>query len=51
MTKQNPDLVEYEQLPESEKQYSQDAAIGMLKAIIALGFAIEREEPEEREGR
>lgn len=51
VTKQNPDLVEYDKLPESEQQYSRDAAIGMLKAIIALGFAIEREQPEERERR
>jgi DNA-binding NtrC family response regulator len=41
--KQNPDLVDYDKLSDSEKQYSRDAAIGMLKAIIALGFAIERE--------
>src|SRR2546426_11146441 len=38
--KEHPDLVPYEELPESEKQYDRSAAMETLKAIIALGFEI-----------
>lgn len=40
--KEHPCLVPYEQLPESEKQYDRNAAIETLKAIIALGYRIEK---------
>lgn len=40
--KEHPCLVPYEQLPESEKEYDRNAAIQTLKAIIALGYRIER---------
>jgi ryanodine receptor 2 len=40
--KKHPCLVSYEELPDSEKQYDRNAAIGTLKAIVALGFRIER---------
>lgn len=40
--KHNPDLVPYADLPESEKEYDRQTAIGILKAIVALGYRIER---------
>lgn len=41
--KKHPDLVAYGDLPESEKHYDRDTAMETLKAIIALGYRIERE--------
>jgi ryanodine receptor 2 len=41
-TKKHPDLVPYAELAESEKDYDRDAALNTLKAIIALGYRIER---------
>ena len=38
--KHNPCLVSYAELPESEKAYDRDTAIGTLKAILKLGFKI-----------
>jgi hypothetical protein len=38
--KTHPCLVPYEKLPEQEKQYDRDTAIGTLKLIIKLGFHI-----------
>lgn len=38
--KHNPCLVPYAELPESEKVYDRDTAIGTLKAILKLGFKI-----------
>ena len=40
--KQNPNLVPYERLPESEKKYDRNIAMETLKAIIALGYRIAR---------
>ena len=40
--KNHPDLVPYERLPESEKEYDRIAAMETLRAIIALGFRIEK---------
>lgn len=40
--KQHPGLVPYEQLPESEKEYDRNSVISTLKAIIALGYKIEK---------
>ena len=40
--KEHPDLVPYEQLSESEKQYDRGTAMETLKAIIALGYRIEQ---------
>jgi len=40
--KQNPCLVPYEELPESEKQYDRLIAMETLKTIVALGFRIEK---------
>jgi RyR domain len=38
----HPCLVPYDQLPESEKQYDRDTALETLRAILALGYRIER---------
>ena len=38
--KKHPDLVPYRDLPETEKEYDRKAAIGTLKAIVALGYQI-----------
>jgi hypothetical protein len=40
--KVNPTLVPYEELPDSEKEYDRQAAMETLKAIIALGYRIEK---------
>jgi hypothetical protein len=42
MAKQHPDLVPYADLPDTEKQYDRATAMETLKAIIALGYRIER---------
>lgn len=42
--KRHPCLVPYEALPESEKEYDRNAAIETLKAILALGYRIEKAE-------
>lgn len=41
-TKQHPDLVPYADLPEGEKEYDRQTAIGLIKAIVALGYRIEK---------
>ena len=40
--KEHPCLVPYEQLPDFEKQYDRNAALETLKAIMALGYRIEK---------
>lgn len=40
--KEHPCLVEYEELPDSERAYDRDTAIGTLKLILKLGFKIEK---------
>jgi len=40
--KRHPCLVAYDELPESEKQYDRNTALGTLKAIITLGYRITR---------
>jgi len=40
--KKHPDLVPYGKLSESEKEYDRNAAMETLKAIIVLGYKIER---------
>lgn len=40
--KENPTLVPYQELPESEKEYDRQMAVETLKAIIALGYRIEK---------
>ena len=41
--KQHPCLVPYEDLPEVEKAYDRDTALGTLKLICKLGFKISNE--------
>lgn len=40
--KEHPDLVPYQDLSESEKQYDRNTAIETLKAIVALGYKMEQ---------
>ena len=40
--KETPSLVPYKDLPESEKNYDRDTANETLKAMIALGYRIEK---------
>lgn len=41
--KQHPCLIPYEELPEVEKDYDRDTALGTLKLISKLGFKIIKE--------
>lgn len=41
--KHHPCIIPYADLPESEKEYDRNAALGTLKAILALGYRIEKE--------
>ena len=41
--KQHPCLIPYEELPELEKAYDRDTALGTLKLISKLGFKIIKE--------
>ena len=40
--KHHPCLIPYEQIPEVEKAYDRDTALGTLKLICKLGFKISR---------
>jgi ryanodine receptor 2 len=40
--RQHPDLVPYEQLPESEREYDRKTVVEALKAIIALGYEVRK---------
>jgi RyR domain len=40
--KEHPDLVPYDQLPESEKEYDRKTVLEALKAIIALGYEMRK---------
>ena len=40
--KEHPSLIPYEKLSESEKEYDRSVAMGTLKAILALGYRIEK---------
>ena len=40
--KEHPSLIPYENLSESEKEYDRSVAMGTLKAILALGYRIEK---------
>lgn len=42
--KEHPDLVPYNELTESEKIYDRNSAVETIKAIIYLGFTIEKVE-------
>jgi len=41
--KTHPCLVPYDELPESEKEYDRRTAMGVIKAMYAAGYKIERE--------
>ena len=41
-SKQHPDLVDYKDLPESEKEYDRNTATETIKAIMASGYRIEK---------
>ena len=41
--KPHPCLIPYEELPEGEKAYDRDTALGTLKLITKLGFRISKE--------
>jgi hypothetical protein len=43
--KEHPDLVPYDQLPESEKEYDRKTVIEALKAITALGYEVRKKQP------
>jgi hypothetical protein len=40
--KEHPDLVPYEQLSESEKEYDRKTVVEAVKAIIALGYEVKK---------
>jgi hypothetical protein len=40
--KQHPDLVPYNQLSESEKEYDRKTVIEVLRAIIGLGYEVKK---------
>ena len=42
--KTTPQLVAYDELPESEKEYDRNTAIETLKMIVQLGYKIEKDE-------
>lgn len=42
VAQKHPDLVPYADLPDTEKQYDRATAMETLKAIIALGYRIEK---------
>jgi hypothetical protein len=41
--KRHPSLVPYAQLPESEKEYDRRTVVEALKAIMALGYDIQKQ--------
>jgi hypothetical protein len=41
--KEHPGLVPYDELTDSEKEYDRQTAREVLKAVLALGYRIERE--------
>ena len=42
LTKTHPDLIPYDDLPEPEKEYDRRSVVETLKAIVALGYSIEK---------
>jgi hypothetical protein len=43
--KRHPCLVPYEELPDSEREYDRAVSLATLKAILALGYRIEKARP------
>ncbi len=44
--KHHPCLVEYDELPETEKDYDRNTSIATLKTILKLGWTIEKQQEE-----
>lgn len=44
--KHHPCLIEYDELPEAEKDYDRNTSIATLKTIIKLGWTIEKQQEE-----
>lgn len=42
-SKEHPCLIPYEQLPEPEKEYDRKTAMETIRAIMALGYRIEKD--------
>ena len=40
--KERPDLIPYQDLPESDKEYDRRSVVETLKALVALGYEIRR---------
>lgn len=40
--KQHPCLIDYNELPDSEREYDRNTAVGTLKLIVSLGFDISK---------
>lgn len=40
--KQHPCLIDYNKLPDSEREYDRNTAVGTLKLIVSLGFDISK---------
>jgi hypothetical protein len=40
--KEHPDLVPYDRLPESEKEYDRKTVVEVLKTIMALGYEVKK---------
>ena len=40
--KEHPDLVPYDQLPESEKEYDKTTVVEVLKTIVAFGYELRK---------
>jgi RyR domain len=40
--KEHPDLLPYDKLPESEKEYDRKTVVEALKAIVALGYELRK---------
>jgi hypothetical protein len=40
--KKHPDLIPYNELPDKEKEYDRKTAMETLKAIIAMGYSINK---------
>lgn len=43
--RQTPCLVPYEELPEEEKAYDRNTALGTLRLIVSLGYEIVKKSP------
>jgi class 3 adenylate cyclase len=41
--KEHPDLIPFDQLPESEKEYDRQTALQAIKVLVATGYSIQRE--------